>query len=38
MVNGIALLISLCDLYLLVYRNAKVCINIVSCNFTKLSK
>ena len=37
MINGIVLLISLCDLPLLVYRNAKLCINIISYNFTKLS-
>ena len=36
MVNGIVFLFSLCDLLLLVYRNAvDLCINFVSCNFAK---
>ena len=38
MVNGIVSLISLSELVLLVYRNARnLCINFVSCNFTGFS-
>ena len=36
-INGIVSLISLSDISLLVYKNARnFCLNFVSCNFTKL--